>query len=149
NAEPFEQIRPKLAGCSGSPAMAAPPRPSGVTINPQPTPQYGQVVRVADACCAGTCIGDRSVHVLLIAAVLLEFIDEGHRLVRRTQTERGDHVDESALDILGHVFSIAAHVDVGTFGKPGPEVPADFPHAVLYVDLVFRITRPCEREPCE
>ena len=39
SAEPLEHSRPKLAGCSGSPAMAAPPLPSGVASTPQPTPQ--------------------------------------------------------------------------------------------------------------
>ena len=39
SAEPFEHSRPKLAGWSGSPAMAAPPLPSGVASTPQPTPQ--------------------------------------------------------------------------------------------------------------
>src|SRR5471032_1615925 len=35
SAEPFEHSRPKLAGCSGSPAIAAPPRASGVASTPQ------------------------------------------------------------------------------------------------------------------
>jgi hypothetical protein len=38
-------MRPKLAGWSGSPVIAAPPYPSGRANTPQPTPQYGQVVR--------------------------------------------------------------------------------------------------------
>src|ERR1700709_726848 len=46
SADPFEHSRPRLAGCSGSAAIAAPPPPSGVASTPQPTPQYGQVVRV-------------------------------------------------------------------------------------------------------
>src|SRR4029079_1394341 len=45
SAEPLEQRRPALAGCLGSPLMAAPPLPSGVASTPQPTPQEGQVVR--------------------------------------------------------------------------------------------------------
>ena len=39
SAEPFEHSRPKFDGCSGSPAMVAPPRPSGLASTPQPTPQ--------------------------------------------------------------------------------------------------------------
>lgn len=35
----LEQRRPRFAGCSGSPAMATPPAPSGVASTPQPTPQ--------------------------------------------------------------------------------------------------------------
>ena len=45
SAAPLEQSLPKFAGCSGSPAIVAPPAPSGVASMPQPTPQYGQVVR--------------------------------------------------------------------------------------------------------
>ena len=39
HAAPLEQSRPKLAGCSGSPVIVAPPMPSGLASTPQPTPQ--------------------------------------------------------------------------------------------------------------
>ncbi len=39
SAVPFEHSLPKLAGCDGSPAIAAPPLPSGAASTPQPTPQ--------------------------------------------------------------------------------------------------------------
>ena len=39
SADPLEHRRPKLAGCSPSPEIAAPPLPSGVASTPQPTPQ--------------------------------------------------------------------------------------------------------------
>src|SRR5262245_15346570 len=47
SAEPLEHRRPKFAGCDGSPEISAPPRPSGRASTPQPTPQYGHVVRTA------------------------------------------------------------------------------------------------------
>ena len=59
SAEPFEQSLPKLAGCSGSPTIVAPPHPSGFASMPHPTPQYGQVVRTAGGCCAGAFINRR------------------------------------------------------------------------------------------
>src|SRR5262245_27836920 len=48
SAEPLEHRRPEFAGCDGSPEISAPPRPSGRASTPQPTPQYGHVVRTAE-----------------------------------------------------------------------------------------------------
>src|SRR5215471_8973920 len=50
SAEPFEHSRPKLAGCAGSPEIVALPCRSTAARMPQPTPQYGQVVRTAGGC---------------------------------------------------------------------------------------------------
>src|SRR5215475_9110271 len=82
SAEPLEHRRPKFAGCAGSPAIVAPPRPSGRASTPQPTPQYGQVVRIAGS---GAWTFIASVHVLLIAAALLELSHEGDRVVGRAR----------------------------------------------------------------
>src|SRR5829696_6197965 len=54
SADPFEHSRPKFDGCSGSPSIAAPSSPSGRAITPQPTPQYGQVVRTTAASASAT-----------------------------------------------------------------------------------------------
>src|SRR6202011_1758357 len=53
SADPLEHSRPRFAGWFGSPAITAPPRPSGLANTPQPTPQYGQVVRIAGGGWAG------------------------------------------------------------------------------------------------
>src|SRR5437660_10830555 len=50
SAAPFEHSRPKLAGCAGSPEIVASPCRSTAARMPQPTPQYGQVVRTAGGC---------------------------------------------------------------------------------------------------
>src|SRR5689334_14223323 len=45
SAMPLEHSRPKLAGWAASPATCKPRRGAAEPETPQPTPQYGQVVR--------------------------------------------------------------------------------------------------------
>src|SRR5215472_1745025 len=63
-----------------------------------------------------------SIHVLLIAALLLELVHEGDRLVAGARTVLCDDVDQRALDVLGHALGVAADIDVGALGQPRPQV---------------------------
>src|SRR6185436_16181370 len=92
---------------------------------------------------------DRSIHVELEPAPLLEFPDEDDRLVGRARAELGDDVDKRPLDVLGHPLGVAADVDVGAFGEPGPHLAADLAHAVLHIKLLLAVARPCERQSRE
>src|SRR5260370_36456987 len=96
--------------------------------------------------CAFMCA---SVHVLLIAAALLEIGDERNRLVGRAHPEGRHHVDEGALHVPRHVLGVAADIDVGAFREPRPQVAADLAHAVLHVELLLAVARPGEREASE
>src|SRR5579872_1507828 len=58
----------------------------------------------------------------------------------------GNDIHQSALDVLGHPLGIAANIDVGTFSEPGPQLPADFAHAILHVKLLGAIARPRQRK---
>src|SRR5712691_5967901 len=89
----------------------------------------------------------RSVDVLLVAALPLEVGDEGDRLVDRARAVLGDDVDQRALDVAGHALGVAADIDVGAVGEPGPEIAADLAHPILDVELLLGVARPGEREP--
>src|SRR5215831_9959965 len=146
SADPLEHRRPKFAGCAGSPAIMAPPRPSGRASTPQPTPQYGQVVRIAGS---GAWTFIASVHVLLIAAALLELSHEGDRVVGRARAVLRDDVDERPLHVLGHALGVTAYIDVGAVGEPSPQVAPHLAHAVLHVELLLAVARPGERQARE
>src|SRR5262245_30298805 len=91
--------------------MSAQPTPSGLASTPQPTPQYGQVVRMTGGCGSGAFIGyRRSIDVLLVAALLLEIGHERDGLVGGAHAVLRHDVDQRALHILGHALGVAAHV---------------------------------------
>src|SRR5690349_24798938 len=60
------------------------------------------------------------IDVRLESAGLLEIGHKGDRLVGRTRAELRDDIDHGTLDVLGPALGIAADVDVGALGKPGP-----------------------------
>src|SRR5262245_12137588 len=104
SAEPFEQRRPRLAGCCGSPAIAAPPPPSGVASTPQPTPQYGHVERrVASAITGGASpmlsSGAISVYVALIAPAAGEAVEPRLGGVRRKLAVLGRDCQQRQLHV--------------------------------------------------
>jgi hypothetical protein len=57
----------------------------------------------------------RLIHVLLIAALLLEFADKVDGFVGRARAMLGDDIDQRALNVLCHSLGIAADVDVSAF----------------------------------
>ena len=61
-----------------------------------------------------------SVHVLLEPAFLLEFPDKADGLIGGARAELRDDIDQRTLDILRHPLGIAADIDVGATGEPGP-----------------------------
>jgi hypothetical protein len=61
-----------------------------------------------------------SVHILLEPAFLLEFPDKADGLISGTRAELRDDVDQRTLDILRHPLGVAADIDVGATGEPGP-----------------------------
>src|SRR5215211_5580929 len=182
--------------------MSAPPSPSGRARMPQPTPQYGHVVRTAGGCCgsafmphapslprrgrvaaAGGRVGEpaewaidptrllallaatlpfqgrdgvrgtardepsrASIHVLLIAAALLEVGHEGDRLVGRAHAVLRDDVDQRPFHVLGHALGVAAHIHMRAVGEPRPQIAADLAHAILHVEFLLAVARPGERE---
>src|SRR5215469_10592445 len=203
SAEPLEQSRPKFAGWAGSPVTAAPPEPSACASTPQPTPQYGQVVRTVGAsgveafmlfhfaplipaaptetpaspvlssanagapqystalahetdahdyrvpAFAGTTRSFFSIHILLVAAVLLHLGHEGDRLVGRAYPEGRHDLDQRRLDVLGHALGVAADIDMRALGEPGPQIAANVAHAVLDIDFFGGVARPGEGEAGE
>src|SRR5688572_20912040 len=64
SALPLTQSLPRLAGCLGSPRTSTAPPLRAVAMTPQPTPQYGHVVRMEVALNSG---GGRYVEQQLIA----------------------------------------------------------------------------------
>lgn len=59
-----------------------------------------------------------SVDVLLEATRLLQFADEGDRLVRRSRAELRDDVDQRPLHILRHALGVATDVEMRAIGQP-------------------------------
>src|ERR1043166_1394966 len=99
--------------------------------------------RISDSAIEG------SINVDLIAARLLEVRHESDSLVRRARPEARDHVDERALHVLRHVLGVAAHIEMGAVGDPGPQVAPDLAHAMLNVDFLVAVARPGQSEPRE
>src|SRR5438552_3303933 len=66
SVRPFVQSCPRFAGCSGSPRTPAIDAPSCSTMTPQPTPQYGQVVRVSTALAPSVRFAERDVDDALV-----------------------------------------------------------------------------------
>ena len=61
----------------------------------------------------------------------------------------GDDIDECGLDILGHALGVPADIEMRAFGKPAPELGADFAHAVLHVIFLGAVPRPGQRQPAQ
>src|SRR4051812_1497188 len=76
-----------------------------------------------------------SVHVLLIAALLLEIGHERDGLIGRACTVLRHDVDQRDFDVLRHPLGVAADIDMRAVGKPHPQIAADFAHAVLHVEF--------------
>src|SRR6202021_4313199 len=66
----------------------------------------------------------RSINVLLEPTFLFEFPDEADGLIGAACTELRHDIDQRAFDILCHPFGVAADVDIGAFGQPGPQLAA-------------------------
>src|SRR4051812_46742923 len=90
---------------------------------------------------------NRSINVLLEAALLLEVGDKQHRFVGRPRAELPDDIDQRAFDIPGHPFCIATDIDAGAFGEPGPQFAADLAHTVLHIEFLISVARPRQRHP--
>src|SRR5829696_3022561 len=149
SAEPFEHSRPRLEGCSGSPAVAAPPRPSGAASTPQPTPQYGHVVRTGGRGSETCTVMERSIHVGLVAARLLKALYEDDGFIDGSSAVLRDDIDEGGFHVLGHALGIAADVEMRALREPAPQLRPDLAHAILHVDLVCAVARPGERQAGE
>ena len=52
-------------------------------------------------------------------------------------------LNQGPVNILGHVLLIATDVEVGTAFKPFPDFSAVFLQAMLNVDFLLLVTRPC------
>src|SRR6478736_6116010 len=87
------------------------------------------------------------VHILLIAALLLQVRDERDRLVGGAHAVLRHDVDQRALHVLRHALGVAADVDMRAVGKPGPQIAPDLAHAVLHVEFLLAVARPGERKP--
>src|SRR3974390_901602 len=89
--------------------------------------------------CTVKCEPFRSVHVRLIAAFTFHIRDEFFRPLRRAAAVLRNDVRQRRLDVLRHAQRVAAHVDVCAIVEPCPDVAADFAHAVMHVDFLFRV----------
>ena len=78
-----------------------------------------------------------SIHILLIAAAFLELGHERDGFVGRAHAEGRDDIDERRFDILGHALGIAADIDVGAVGEPGPQIAADVKHMAKDVETAL------------
>src|ERR1700739_513745 len=59
---------------------------------------------------------------------------------------RGDDVDQAAFNILAHPFGIAADINIGALGEPGPYFAADLAHAILHIEFLVAVPRPSQRQ---
>src|SRR5262249_6299469 len=58
----------------------------------------------------------------------------------------GSDLRQRKFHILGHVLRIATHVKMCSGLEPLPQLTARFPHAILYVDFLCVVARPCRRK---
>src|SRR5580698_6468855 len=74
---------------------------------------------------------ERSIHVGMIAVVFFQLREERDGLI------------DGALAVLAHGDG-AADIDMGAFCEPSPKIAADLAHAVLHVELLIIVARPCQ-----
>src|SRR5262245_17552018 len=90
-----------------------------------------------------------SIHILLIAALLLQIRYEQSRLFRAARAVLRHDIDQRGLDILCHALGVAADIEVRAVGDPTPQIAANLAHTILHVDLLIAIARPRERQTRE
>src|SRR6202034_928528 len=77
------------------------------------------------------------------------FTEKFRGLAGRAAAMHGNDVNERSLDVLRHPQRVTADVDMCAVIEPGPEVAADFTHAMLDVDFLVAVARPGERKARE
>src|SRR5438876_11625824 len=84
-----------------------------------------------------------SIHVALVALVVLKLLDVGVRFVHRLAALFLDDLAQRSIDIFRHASRVAANKKLGAFAvDPFPDFGGVFEHLVLDVNFMRLIARP-------